>query len=327
MSRRRKSQDSGYNVWRSYSDLMAGILLLFVLIMCVALAESQKNYEERIREQDEFAAELLAKQSQLDAKEDELQAQSEELLSKDELVASQKQTLAEQAKELERQKKELEEMQKTLGIQQETLDAQQETLDAQQKDIDEKTRLIDDQQRQIEKIIGVKAEVVEALQQEFEANDINVKIDPQTGALTLDANVLFGLNESELTDEGRVTLEQVLPIYCKVLLSDRYADSLAEIIVDGYTDSLGDYATNLLLSQNRAAMVGLYMVQDIRYEYLTDEEGDKLESYLSVNGHSYSNLVYVNGEEDADASRRVEVKFRLKDEEMINELDEIMKRE
>ena len=316
--RRRKSQDNGYNVWRSYSDMMAGILLLFVLIMCVALAQSQHNYEERIREQDEFAAELLAKQNQLDAQEDELEAKSQEILTKDELVASQKQTLAEQAKELERQRKELEETQKKLGL-------QQETLDAQQQEIDDKQRVIDDQQAQIEKIIGVKADVVEALQKEFEANNINVKIDPQTGALTLDSNVLFSLNEAELTEQGRYTLEQVLPIYCKVLLSDKYADSLAEIMVDGYTDSLGDYGTNLLLSQNRAAAVGLFMVGDIRYQYLTEEEGEKLEEYLSVNGHSYSNLIYRDGEEDADASRRVEVKFRLKDEEMIAELDQIMK--
>ena len=316
--RRRKSQDNGYNVWRSYSDMMAGILLLFVLIMCVALAQSQHNYEERIREQDEFAAELLAKQNQLDAQEDELEAKSQEILTKDELVASQKQTLAEQAKELERQRKELEETQKKLGL-------QQETLDAQQQEIDDKQRVIDDQQRQIEKIIGVKAEVVEALQKEFEANNINVKIDPQTGALTLDSNVMFSLNEAELTEQGRYTLEEVLPIYCKVLLSDKYADSLAEIMVDGYTDSLGDYATNLLLSQSRAAAVGLFMVQDIRYQYLTEEEGEKLEEYLSVNGHSYSHLIYRDGNEDADASRRVEVKFRLKDEELIAELDEIMK--
>lgn len=29
MRRRKKSDDSGFNVWRSYSDMMAGVLLLF----------------------------------------------------------------------------------------------------------------------------------------------------------------------------------------------------------------------------------------------------------------------------------------------------------
>ena len=53
MRRRREKQSTGLNVWRSYSDMMAGILLLFVLIMCVTLFQSQINYENSIRERDE----------------------------------------------------------------------------------------------------------------------------------------------------------------------------------------------------------------------------------------------------------------------------------
>ena len=46
---------------------------------------------------------------------------------------------------------------------------------------------------------------------------------------------------------------------------------------------------------------------------------------MTVNGHSSSNLILdAEGKEDADASRRVEVKFRLKDEEMIEELRNIL---
>ena len=33
MRKRREKETTGHNVWRSYSDMMAGILLLFVLIM------------------------------------------------------------------------------------------------------------------------------------------------------------------------------------------------------------------------------------------------------------------------------------------------------
>ena len=35
MRKKRKPEEHGFNVWRSYSDMMAGVLLLFVLIMCV----------------------------------------------------------------------------------------------------------------------------------------------------------------------------------------------------------------------------------------------------------------------------------------------------
>ena len=33
MRKKRKPEEHGFNVWRSYSDMMAGVLLLFVLIM------------------------------------------------------------------------------------------------------------------------------------------------------------------------------------------------------------------------------------------------------------------------------------------------------
>ena len=109
-------------------------------------------------------------------------------------------------------------------------------------DLDEKTTQLSEQQTKIDNIIGVKAEVVEALQKEFQKNNINVNLDSQTGALTLDASVLFDVDESELTDAGKEALRNVLPIYCKVLMEDTYKNYLAEIIIDGYTDTDGDYA-------------------------------------------------------------------------------------
>lgn len=86
MRKRRKNEDGGFNVWRSYSDMMAGVLLLFVLIMCVTLFQAQKSYNESIKERDEkialqeeYTAEILAQQSALDEKEGLLQNQDEQL--------------------------------------------------------------------------------------------------------------------------------------------------------------------------------------------------------------------------------------------------------
>ena len=54
----------------------------------------------------------------------------------------------------------------------------------------------------------------------------------------------------------------------------------------------------------------------------TQEED--LKQVLTVNGHSMANpILDEDGNVDMDASRRVEVKFRLKDEEMIEELNKI----
>ena len=296
MRKKKKSEEGGFNVWRSYSDMMAGVLLLFILIMCVTLFQAQKSYNESIKERDDkialqeqYTAEILAQQSELDEKDSKLSSQDEQLDKQKKLLAE----LAAQLKE-------------------------------QQDSLDEKTSLLATQQKKIDNIIGVKADVIEALQKEFSKNNVSVDIDAQTGALTLNANVLFDYDKSELTDEGKQELADILPIYCKVLLQKDYKKYLAEIIIDGYTDTDGDYAYNLELSQRRSLAVAQYLL-DIQGEFLTADQSLDLQDYLTVNGHSMANpILDANGNVDKEASRRVEVKFRLKDDEMIDELSKIM---
>ena len=303
MRKRKKSEEGGFNVWRSYSDMIAGVLLLFILIMCVTLFQAQKSYNESLQERDEkialqeeYTQELLDKQNALDKKDETLQNQDAQLKTQDEKLAEQEQQLA----------------------------AQESTLNAQQSALDEKTAQLKDQQAQIDQIIGVKADVIEALKNEFSKNNINVDIDAQTGALTLEASVMFDYDQAELTDAGKQALEQILPIYCKVLLQKDYKKYLAEIIIDGYTDTDGDYDYNLELSQKRSLAVAQYLTE-IRENFLSSDEISELQNYLTVNGHGSANPVLdSDGNVDKDASRRVEVKFRLKDDEMINELNQIM---
>ena len=306
MRRKKKSENNGFNVWRSYSDMMAGVLLRFVLIMCVTLFQAQKSYNESLQERDEkialqeeYTQELLDKQNALDKKDETLQNQDAQLKTQDEKLAEQEQQLAALAAKLKEQ---------------------ESTLNAQQSALDEKTAQLKDQQAQIDQIIGVKADVIEALKNEFSKNNI----DAQTGALTLEASVMFDYDQAELTDAGKQALEQILPIYCKVLLQDDYMKYLAEIIIDGYTDTDGDYSYNLQLSQQRSLAVAQYLL-DIQGNFLDATQSQNLEKYLTVNGHSMANPVLdANGNVDKDASRRVEVKFRLKDEEMIDELNQLL---
>ena len=310
MRRRKKSENGGFNVWRSYSDMMAGVLLLFVLLMCVTLFQAQKSYDESIKERDEkialqeqYTLEILAQQNELDEKEGQLKDQNQQLKTQDEKLKDQEELLAQLAAKLK---------------------DQEATLNSQQAALNEKTALLKDQQAQIDQIIGVKADVIEALKKEFAKNNINVDIDTQTGAMTLESSVLFAYDEAELTEEGKQALEQVLPIYCKVLLQKDYMKYLAEIIIDGYTDTDGDYSYNLQLSQQRSLAVAQYLL-NIQGNFLNSDQSQNLQEYLTVNGHSMANPVLdANGNVDKDASRRVEVRFRLKDEEMISELNKIM---
>ncbi len=324
---RRRKEGEGFNIWRSYSDMMAGVLLLFVLIMCVTLFQAQRNYveklaeqEQRLRLQDEYNTAMLEKQSELEA-QDALLAEQKKKLEEQNLTLDELQVaLEEQARLLAEKQNTLEQQQATLDRQQATLDEQQQTLNSQSQEIASKTQELKDKQAQIDRIIGVKAEVIEALQQEFSANNVNVKIDQQTGALVLDSNVMFAYDDVQLSEEGQQVLRQVLPIYCSVLLSDDYIGNVAEIIIDGYTDTDGSYEYNLQLSQQRSLAVAQYLL-GIEGEFLDADDSQTLKDILTVNGHSMSNPILDDaGNIDKDASRRVEVKFRLKDEEMIEEL-------
>lgn len=324
MYSKRKKTYERHNVWRSYSDMMAGLLLLFVLVMCISFMQAQKNYQEKLAEEaahqlteSQLLAELAERESLVSSQQDALDEQSE-------LLASQQKDLDDQSALVTQQQADLSAQAALVLSQQQELEKQNSLMLQQQAALDEQEQLMAEQQQKIEQIIGVKADLIADLKQEFDAQNLNVVIDETDGSIALDSNVLFGYNENVLTDEGNAMLSEVLPVYCKVLMSEQYLDYLAEVRIDGYTDTTGDYLYNLQLSQERALAVANYLVESAG-SFLTEEEQGNLQARLTANGHSMSNPVYSeDGEINMDASRRVEIKFSLKDEEMINELKQIL---
>lgn len=77
------------------------------------------------------------------------------------------------------------------------------------------------------------------------------------------------------------------------------------------------------MSQKRAFAVSEYCLGDSKMF-----SGKKLETVremVTANGRSYYELKRnANGKVDANASRRVEIKFRLTEEEMIGEMSDIL---
>ena len=90
------------------------------------------------------------------------------------------------------------------------------------------------------------------------------------------------------------------------------------------TDTDGGYMYNLQLSQNRAFAVVSYCLDENNH-FLSDSQLEELRVLLTANGRSWSAPIYAaDGTVDMQASRRVEIKFRLKDEEMINQIAEML---
>lgn len=324
MYSKRKKTYERHNIWRSYSDMMAGLLLLFVLVMCISFMQAQKNYQEKLAEEAAHQKTQSQLLSELEERENLVASQQAALDEQEDLLASQQNDLEDQAALLAQQQEDLDAKSALVLSQQSELEKQNSLMLQQQAALDEQEELMAQQQQKIEQIIGIKADLISALKQEFDQQSLNVVIDEADGSIALDSNILFGYNENELTDEGNAMLSEILPVYCKVLMSEKYQDYLAEVRIDGYTDTSGDYLYNLQLSQERALAVANYLIESCS-SFLTAEEQANLQSKLTANGHSMSNPVYTSdGQIDMDASRRVEIKFSLKDEEMINELKQVM---
>jgi len=177
-------------------------------------------------------------------------------------------------------------------------------------------------QQELEHIVGIRKRIIEDLIKEFKNSKLMLKIDPQTGAITFSESVLFDYNSYNITANGKKFLQQFIPKYIGILLSEQNKDNISQIIIEGHTDNRGDYLYNLELSQKRAFEVVKYILSN---EFPNFAQKQLLKKYITSNGRSYSQLIYKNGMIDQDSSRRVEFKFRLKEEEMVKQMEEILK--
>lgn len=268
MKRRREHHQTEY--WQSYSDMMAALLLIFILIIAVAFVQVQKK----------------------------------------------EQLLESQGKEYLELKKELEKNQLTLNKKEEDLNKKEEEL----AEIENKLK---DAEEQLEKIVGVKADLIQDLQNEFGKEGLQISVDEKTGAICFQSDILFDKNQSQLKENGKQYMKDAIPLYFEVLLSEKYFEYIAEIVVEGNCDSDGSYEYNLQLSQDRARVVAEFCISEMKNK-LSNKKMEELLKLISVSGRSNKNVVITENGEDMAASRRVEVKFRLKDEEMITIIRELL---
>lgn len=263
----RKKTEGNTDYWQSYSDMMAALLLIFILIIAVAFVQ------------------------------------------------------------LQNQKKDYEQLEEDLKAQQAELEEQKELLKSQGDEYIVLKELLEEKQKQLDDIIGIKADIIQALQEEFGEKKLGISLDPKSGAIRFQSEILFATDKSQLTAKGKKYLKKFIPVYLQVLLSDKYSDYVSEIIIEGNCDSTGTYEHNLVLSQERASAVSLFCIEEME-EKLTDEQMEQLLRIINVSGRSNKNIIYdEENKEDLAASRRVEMKFRLKDEQMIEEMAKILEGE
>ena len=301
----------------------------------------RSQLSDEIAENENLSQRIMMLESNKDAQKEEIDAliiaiekQKKEL---DQLgidysrLLSAANTTEEQLKNTESQLKNTENQLKNAQSQ---LATAENVLSSQNKQLSEYESELKRQQTMIEQMIGVKAQIIEALSKELERNNVAVTVDAQTGAITLPSEMLFAVGANTLSDRGMLYLDRFLPVYLSVLLSDDFSQYIAEIIIEGHTDSSGKagydpYLYNMQLSQQRALSVTNYI---LRLDYMANVLGlevyeqEMLRTLVTSSGRSFSALILnADGTENKTASRRVEIKFRLKDDQTIGATEALLR--
>ena len=332
-SARRHGRNDG-SFWLSFSDLMSSLVLIIILVMFYIIYQyfnlAEINQAEIARRQyqlDEAQAELESQQTKLSDAEKQMIAQQILLDAKQEELDSAQAVLESQKTELADTQSKLSEKEAEIAAQQAQMEALGIQLDEQQAQINTQQAQLDNQQAQIEQLVGMKTRIITSLSSALKSSSISATVDPTTGSIALESDVLFESGEYKLTDAGKRFVDDFLPVYLDVLFSQEYREYVSEIIIEGHTDSVGGYLTNLELSQQRALAVASYVLGTSCRAVSADVKNE-LRAVVTVNGRSYSDRIFnADGTENMDASRRVVFKFRLTDEQMIQQLRQILESE
>lgn len=295
--RKRREAFQEHSYWQSYSDMMAALLLIFVLIIAITLAIYRQKTVDLEQSQNSLG---IARQELEDAKADLEEYRAAIEKSNEELASS----LAQ--------------------LQQAYEDAAltKDELNKAYLEIENARNELTSTQQELEAIVGIRTDIIGALQSAF--NNSAMSVDAQTGSITFSSDVLFKYNSAALSADSRSTLKEIIPMYLDVLMQDQFREYIAEIIIEGHTDTDGTYESNMELSYNRAYSVAKFCMDP--KNGLSEEKIEQLKGILTVNGRSYSQPIYAaDAQVDMAASRRVEIKFRLKEDEMIEKIEEVLR--
>lgn len=314
-----RNGDNGAH-WISYSDMMASLLLVFVLAVVYSVYQYYSMLDIKTAQLNEQQAELDRAAITLVQREEELEAANVTLMGKQEELAAIQIQLDQQENDLHAAQTALKTKEDEQAILQLQLAEQADKLTAMQLVLEsQKTEMLN-QQKKLDALVGVRSEIIKALSSALSRARLTASVDAATGDIMLDSAVFFDSNSNIIKESGQDLLSRFLPVYLGVLMSPEYVDYVGEIIIEGHTDSDGSYISNLKLSQNRALSVAEYCLNT-----LSGQKAQLFKDLLTVKGRSFSDPIYnADGTENKDASRRVEFKFRLKDSEMIDEMNRIL---
>lgn len=312
-----KNEQEEGNFWIAYADLMAGLLFVFILLIGAIVVKYVLTQSD-----------LREIKDNLNKQEARLEESKEELRNKEAIVfklssdlnnaSSALNLINSQKAELEANITNYEQLSKELNSSIDNKDKQILILLGQLEKKDEEIRICKKALIKQKKRFKNLSLIRENLSKELQAKlDSNITIDQKTGSISLPSEVLFDKDSYTLKNEAKASLRKILSEYFNAIINDpKILSNIENIIIEGHTDSDGSYIYNLDLSQKRA-----YEVMNFIYTFYKDI---RLQKLLMASGRSFSDPVLVNGVEDKDKSRRIEIKFSIKNDNALKDVEKFL---
>lgn len=163
-----------------------------------------------------------------------------------------------------------------------------------------------------------QSEVAQELTKALNEQKIDAQIDKLTGQVKISDLELFNVNSYTLSDNGKKYLNKFMPIYINTIFSNqKISDKIINVVVQGHTDSQSysgikskeeQFTKNMDLSLKRANAVAEYIFKTPYNKTYSN----KITKTLVVEGKSYTEPILINGKEDYNKSRRVELELIVK---------------
>jgi len=185
-----------------------------------------------------------------------------------------------------------------------------------------------------EEFKATKEQLYSELENEFKDDfkKWQVELDKDLSIKFTNPDVLFESGQTTIRPYFAKILDDFLPRYFNVLLQEKYKDKIAEIRIEGHTDTVAapkydkdPYIGNVILSQLRSAQVLKYFRNMEYYKNLTKKDELRLQFWLTANGLSYGRtldnekqLTAISGKSvNNNLSRRVEFRIVTTSENLV----------
>ena len=193
------------------------------------------------------------------------------------------------------------------------LDRSQKRIGKIKSEMSGKIERLKSEKQQFKRIVEIKKEIASKLDDRFKGNAF---YRPKELALDFRTLNLFPAGKMSYNDEAIARVNEAFAAYLSVL--SEFRDYIGQIVILGHSDSSGSDDENRKLSQKRADAVKAYLLKQPEIEKY------RLDRYIVSKGMGSRELVMINGVEDKEASRRIQVKFNFKENAILKQLQKIV---